>query len=520
MKKISIAILVLVVALVSCKKTPEVNLKYVDVERDLITVGMTTATVQCDYDYIATLKKAYFYYGEGANEADMNAAEMRVVQHTLYVDLTGLRANTTYSYYYEFHNGFNSMRTALKTFKTEASPAGVTMPTVVTASVTEITTNSAKSGGEVTNDGGAQVTERGICWSTNVNPTISDNHVAVGSGAGSFSTVVSGLQTSTTYHVRAYATNEAGTAYGLDKEFTTLSGGGSGIPEGVINGLFTINENGDQVYFSKGNLQYQASTNTWRFAEKQWDFVGDSTWGTVMEDGIKCDNSLISSTYNGWIDLFGWGTSGYNHGAQKYQPWETFTNSDGFWAYGMSDNNLYDQTGKADWGYNPINNGGNQENLWRTLTFREFEYLLDIRTTNSGIRWVKAEVDGCMGFLVLPDDWDISYYDLSNAQEFNCTYQDNTITEADWCLLESKGAVFLPANGYRIRTEISGMSPVIGGMFYCNYWTASCYEESSVYARVFASTGNSWPFPDAIGWPRYVGCSVRLVQDANKTIKQ
>ena len=143
MKKISIAILVLVVALASCKKTPEVNLKYVDVERDLITVGMTTATVQCDYDYIATLKKAYFYYGEGANEADMNTAEMRVVQNTLYVDLTGLRANTTYSYFYEFHNGFNSMRTALKTFKTEASPTSVILPTVVTSSVTEITTNSA-----------------------------------------------------------------------------------------------------------------------------------------------------------------------------------------------------------------------------------------------------------------------------------------------------------------------------------------------------------------------------------------
>lgn len=49
--------------------------------------------------------------------------------------------------------------------------------------------------------------------------------------------------------------------------------------EGIIDRLFTINHNGDQVYFSQGNLQYQASTNTWRFAENQWDFVGDSVWG-------------------------------------------------------------------------------------------------------------------------------------------------------------------------------------------------------------------------------------------------
>ena len=129
MKKISIMILLFVVALASCKKTPEVNLKYVDVERDLITVGTTTATVQCDYQYISTLKKAYLYYGEGEDETDMNTAEMRVVQNTLYVDLAGLKSNTTYSYFYEFHNGFNSMRTVSKGFKTEIASGQEGLPT-------------------------------------------------------------------------------------------------------------------------------------------------------------------------------------------------------------------------------------------------------------------------------------------------------------------------------------------------------------------------------------------------------
>ena len=89
--------MVLVVALASCKKTPEVNLKYVDVERDLVTVGTTIANIQCDYAYIATLKKAYFCYGEGENENAFTSAEMRVVQNTLYVELVGLRENTTYN---------------------------------------------------------------------------------------------------------------------------------------------------------------------------------------------------------------------------------------------------------------------------------------------------------------------------------------------------------------------------------------------------------------------------------------
>lgn len=225
MKKISILLLVFVAALASCKKTPEVNLKYVDVERDLVTVGTTVATFQCDYDYITTLKKAYLYYGEGEDETDMTSTEMQVVQKTLYAELTDLKENTTYSYYYEFVNGFNSMRSALKTFKTEKSPdtpPAISLPTVITAEVTEITANSAKSGGEVTNNGGAEVTERGICWSTTANPTISDSHVAAGSGIGVFAATMSGLEANTTYHVRAYAINEKGISYGLDVEFTTL----------------------------------------------------------------------------------------------------------------------------------------------------------------------------------------------------------------------------------------------------------------------------------------------------------
>ena len=246
MKKLNILLLVFVAAFTACKKTPEVNLKYVDVERDLLTVGTTTATVQCDYEYITTLKKAFFYYSEGTEEIDMNTAEMRVAQNTLYVDLTGLRENTTYSYYYEFVNGFNSMRSAAKTFKTEAgngggdeppTPPEIMLPTIITAVVTEITTNSAKSGGEVTNDGGAEVTERGVCWSTNANPTLNDSHMAVGTGIGAFTATMSGLEANTIFHVRAYAVNEKGTAYGLDKEFATLSGGGVGEHEWVDLGL-------------------------------------------------------------------------------------------------------------------------------------------------------------------------------------------------------------------------------------------------------------------------------------------
>ncbi len=99
----------------------------------------------------------------------------------------------------------------------------VDLPVVTTASVTGVTKVAAISGGEVTYDGGSTVTARGLAWGTSADPTTADNKVAGGSGLGVFISNLAGLTTFTTYHVRAYATNSAGTAYGSDQSFTTLA---------------------------------------------------------------------------------------------------------------------------------------------------------------------------------------------------------------------------------------------------------------------------------------------------------
>ena len=97
-----------------------------------------------------------------------------------------------------------------------------TKPSVTTNSVSNITFESATCGGNVTDDGGANVTARGICWSTSQNPTINDNKTTDGSSTGSFTSQLSNLSENTKYYVRAYATNEKGTSYGEQKSFTTL----------------------------------------------------------------------------------------------------------------------------------------------------------------------------------------------------------------------------------------------------------------------------------------------------------
>ena len=97
-------------------------------------------------------------------------------------------------------------------------------PTVTTDSVRDITAQTATCGGEVTDEGGVSVTARGVCWSTSPNPTVSDNHTTDGTGLGSFTSNITNLMPGTTYYVRAYATNNAGTAYGnAVMHFTTMA---------------------------------------------------------------------------------------------------------------------------------------------------------------------------------------------------------------------------------------------------------------------------------------------------------
>ncbi|HAM09756.1 MAG TPA: hypothetical protein DCP74_05660 [Bacteroidales bacterium] len=143
--------------------------------------------------------------------------------------LTNLIAGTTY-YIKAYVMGNSETQLGKEmTFKT-ADPV---VPTITTTAVSEITTSTATSGGDVTADGGAPITVRGVCWNTSTGPSISNSKTTDETGTGSYSSSISGLAPGTTYYVRAYATNSAGTAYGNEVIFTT------GVPPPVIPTLTT-----------------------------------------------------------------------------------------------------------------------------------------------------------------------------------------------------------------------------------------------------------------------------------------
>ena len=500
------------------------------------------------------------------------------------VEITGLQANSTY---YARAYATNSIGTTYGEEVTFNTLQELTLPTVNTAEVSNIGHISAIGGGNVTDDGGATVTDRGICWSTIHNPTTSDSHASNGSGTGSYTVNMLGLTATTTYYVRAYATNSQGTAYGSEVSFSTLqipsctvivsaspsSGGtvsGGGIyqqgqscsiqatanngytftnwtefgtvvstqanyqftvysnrnlvanfqptaPSGAINGLFTINANGDQVYFSKDNLQYNKTTQVWSFMEHQYDWV--ETFNQNV--GVNYANQNI-------ISLFGWGTSGWDNGNVYYQPYDTQDNGNSSQGYGYGPTDgtsyTYNLTGtyaNADWGVrNSISNGGGQTNLWRTLTLDEWIWVLgpnsnanpgtNCRTSSTvngtpNARFAKAMVHSISGVVVFPD----SYIHPSgaaapeNINVLNASFDSNQWWGTAWTAMEDAGCVFLPAAGYRIGALVSLMGS--NGI----YWSASCNGSDHSYYMSFYDSGLN---PQGSN-DRFKGFSVRLVQD-------
>lgn len=262
--------------------------------------------------------------------------------------------------------------------------------------------------------------------------------------------------------------------------------------DGALNGVFSVSDS-TKVKFSRGNLQYQPSGTLWRFAEAQYDIIGN-------------DNENIDNSYTGWIDLFGWGTSGWNSGAEAYMPYDTAAKYDKYIPGGDTSANLSGTYVNADWGqYNAIENGGNTPGQWRTLTKDEWKYLLNKRK-GAGDKFGLAKVNNVDGLVILPDNWTLPD-DVDFTAGLEKGYKTNRYSAVKWSKMQTAGAVFLPAAGYR-----EGVSVFTKFTNYTEcgfYWSSTHLSNINCNILFFGKeTVNPTNFAK-----RHFGLSVRLVKD-------
>ena len=353
------------------------------------------------------------------------------------------------------------------------------------------------------------------------------------------------------------------------------------IPEGAIGGPISVSAN-QQVYFSKGNLQWSSEgthqvlgggtvPGTWRFAEHQYDFVGgpctDSPVSYVGNVSGSNNENIVNvndatAPYSGWIDLFGWGTSGYHdandEGNLYYNPYsyasafigdapinasQRIYNSN-WYGYGpseqydandqLSPSHLTGDFASYDWGvYNGISNGGGTPNQWRTLTTTEMTYMLNnrIRGTQTALmdgtqlkflevvlHFTNASNDYIYGTIVFPDvfNWPDGYIERPNINKLNNpigSFDEAIILNAEqYMILERLGCVFLPAAGMRE-----------GGQYHFEfmdpdgyYWTSSASNNVNAHNFIFKATNTTMSNNP---YQRYRGQSVRLVRNYTPSAK-
>ena len=341
---------------------------------------------------------------------------------------------------------------------------------------------------------------------------------------------------------------------------------------GLLPGKFSVSDS-KMVQFSKGNLQWFYGDNAHKvdqssdvssstsnqnhfnggvftFAEHQYDICAGS------DDGIDRGSDKIESNKgkydaNKKIDLFMYATSGYkstnnvsDNQTYHYKPFAIY------WGYSYESRqnpsaNLrfgpqfgIDGSGannkKSDWGvFNAILNGGDETGMWRTLTYKEWDYLLNKRggETNAFAKRGVGIVNGVYGVILLPDFWTLpaglTFTPLSEVIAVAETHQSidynwNNYNTTQWALMEAAGAVFLPAAGVKQTDQygtVVGNNDSTNNEYLISYWTASTSLDGSSAAWEYAyavdlgqenASTKNWRFDKS---NRACGRAVRLVHD-------
>ena len=384
----------------------------------------------------------------------------------------------------------------------------ITLPSVYTLNATDVSYTSASVSGNVTDDGNAEVTERGIVYSKTQNPTTSDTKKRNASGTGSFTCNLTDLQDGVTYYVRAYATNLKGTAYGEEKSFTTktinLPTVSTKTPSNISYTSATVdgyvsNDGGANVI--ERGVVYSTSKEPTTSNNKVKNGSGTGSFScnlSNLQDGVTYyvrayAINLKGTTYgeqlsfstpkleNGhdYVDLglsVKWATC--NVGATKPE------HRGGYFAWGETESRSYFDTDIYKWGWGYTTKYNDEDDLI------ELELSDDAAHVNWGGNWrmpTRAEFDELLT---------------------NCVWSLPFQNDVEWCKVTSKingNSIILPYSGYRSGNNIESR-------------TCCCYWSSSLCPKGFGDNRSAWHLCvgfsiscDMISIARYYGMPIRPV---------
>ena len=350
MKKslLTIFVIAICVFLSECKKDPKPDVfRVTEVDVD---ASYRTAEINGSYTFSVIPDDMKIIYGEKDDLTDAFSSKVNVGENDFHVRVSDLKTETKYYYCFECYSSHSSTRSEVHSFMTLKAER----PIVETTAVEDITLNFASCGGNVVSDCGADVTERGVCWSTSQNPTIEDAFSNDGTGVGAYLSNLTDLIDYTTYYVRAYATNSEGTAYGEEISFTTLDDGfingyeyvDLGLPSGVkwatLNvgataptergGVFAWGELEAKAEYLEsncttyglnfdisGNPEYDAARaqwgGTWRMPtrEEYDELLNNCTWEWEVQNGVG--GKKVTGPNGNFIFM---PITGYQYGASHY----------------------------------------------------------------------------------------------------------------------------------------------------------------------------------------------------------
>ena len=241
-------------------------------------------------------------------------------------------------------------------------------------------------------------------------------------------------------------------------------------------GVFSVAPD-KKVSFSQGNLQYLPAINLWKFANTQYEYLGNA-------------NKYLKPTFRNWVDLFGWSAN------NTTAPFGVSTST-----------NVADYAGDfVDWGTNTI--CGDAPGTWRTLSADEWEYLFEKRKNALQLR-SKGSIDGHRGHILLPDDWVLPEGVQFVAEPDNLTMEldINTYTPAEWSIMEEAGAVFLPAAGRRDGTTVGYL------VEYSGVWSSTSTTNTNAFHTYYNYDSQIIEPHWTSATSRINGRSVRLVHD-------